>query len=74
MSIGVATYDRWYEDRVANSKGEKQLQWNWRRRTWTGLFQAAGFAVDDDERARRAGALRPGVFYFGWKTGQAQAR
>ncbi len=53
----------WYEDTDAN----RQLQWNYLRATWEGMFRQARLTLFDLDFSRAFGALRPGVFFFGRK-------
>jgi len=51
----------WYEDLDSN----KQLQWNFRRKTWEAMFLEAGLRLFSCDDSKKYGALKPGVFFFG---------
>ena len=53
----------WYEDLDIN----RQLQWNYKRKTWEEMFYKAGLKLFDINESIKYGALKPGVFFFGTK-------
>lgn len=64
-TIGSYRNDRtdegWYEDQ----NEPPQLQWNYKRKTWEDLFRKAGLTLDEENYAKKYGAINPGNFYFG---------
>ncbi|MBI2953571.1 MAG: methyltransferase domain-containing protein [Chloroflexi bacterium] len=65
-TLGVYRVDRddegWYEDLTG------QPQWNLKRETWEAHFRRNGLRLWDSARAKESGALKPGVFYFGYRS------
>ena len=55
--------DGWYED--LNSP--PQMQWNYKRDKWEGLFSEASLCLEPIEFSTNYGAINPGNFYFGRK-------
>ena len=55
------TDEGWYEDLDVN----RQLQWNYLRKTWEGMFNKAGLILFDVDISKKYGALKSGVFFFG---------
>lgn len=74
-ALGVHRTDRtdegWYEDIEIPGSMEQQMQWNLRRETWETMFVKASIQLADDSLARRCGAIKPGVFFFGIKLARA---
>lgn len=66
-TIGSYRKDRfdegWYED----LNDPPQMQWNYKREKWEGLFDDAGLELEPTELSRNHGAINPGNFYLGYK-------
>ena len=64
-TLGVYRTDRndegWYEDLTG------QPQWNLLRTTWEEYFLNTGLSLHPVDESVKYGALKPGVFYFGYK-------
>lgn len=57
----------WYEEKILQANGLRQMQWNFRRETWEKIIENAGLKLFPIEYAKKFGALKPGVFYCGSK-------
>ena len=55
----------WYED----LNDPPQMQWNLPRAAWESWFADSGISLEEVDVARDFGALRPGNFYLGFKSG-----
>jgi len=53
----------WYEDLDQN----KQKQWNYFRQTWEKMFLKSKLKLLDFDISKKYGAIKPGVFFFGYK-------
>jgi SAM-dependent methyltransferase len=72
-TLGVDRTDRtdegWYEEREVPGSPIRQMQWNYRRETWSKLFSDAGLELEPAEYSKQFGAIKPGVFFMGKKRG-----
>jgi SAM-dependent methyltransferase len=72
-TLGIHRTDRdnegWYEDIEIIGCAQRQMQWNLKRSTWVCMFEQAGIKLTEDSLAKKCGALKPGVFFFGFKEG-----
>ncbi len=74
-TLGIHRTDRddegWYEDIEVVGCAQRQMQWNLKRSTWARMFEEAGIRLIEDSLAKSCGALKPGVFFFGFNQGSA---
>ncbi|MDH7515000.1 MAG: class I SAM-dependent methyltransferase [Bacteroidota bacterium] len=70
-ALGIDRTDRddegWYEERPVPGSPIRQMQHNLKRGTWENMFRACGLSLFPAEDAAAFGALKPGVFFFGFK-------
>ncbi len=72
-TLGIDRTDRedegWYEERQVEGSPIRQMQWNLKRDTWESYYEQAELRNYPIEESRIFGALKPGVFFFGQKSG-----